>query len=80
MNELARNSEHDAVGFAGGYVPVIDIGPYFTGDETAKQKLADEIGAACREIGFYIIVGHGVSPKLVGTAGSSVARLLRLAV
>ena len=65
MNELASHSSDEAVEFAGGYVPVIDIGPYFTGDEREKQKLAGKIGAACREIGFYIIVGHGISPKLL---------------
>ena len=65
MNELASHLSDEAVEFAGGYVPIIDIGPYFTGDEREKQKLAGKIGAACREIGFYIIVGHGISPKLL---------------
>jgi isopenicillin N synthase-like dioxygenase len=55
----------DAVGYDGAYVPVIDIAPYFTGEAHTKQKVADAIGAACREIGFYIIVGHGVAPALV---------------
>jgi len=65
VSQSAGTSAHRSVGFAGGYVPVIDIGPYFTGDANAKQKVADEIGAACRDIGFYIIVGHGISPRLV---------------
>jgi isopenicillin N synthase-like dioxygenase len=46
------------------FVPVIDISPYFTGKPEAKQEVADQIGVACREIGFYIIVGHGVPPDL----------------
>lgn len=65
MNELTGNSARDFTGSADGYVPVIDIRPYFTGDDKAKREVADRIGAACREIGFYIIVGHGVAPELV---------------
>jgi isopenicillin N synthase-like dioxygenase len=69
MNGLIKHSEDGAVGFSDDFVPVIDISPYFGGDEKAKQEVADEIGRACREIGFYIIVGHGVSPQLVERVG-----------
>jgi len=46
-------------------VPVIDIAPYWTGVEDAKRDLAKEIGEACRDIGFLVIGGHGVSPELI---------------
>ena len=63
MTQPANKSlENSALG--DGYVPVIDISPYFTDKAEAKQKVADQIGRACREIGFYIIVGHRVSPDL----------------
>jgi isopenicillin N synthase-like dioxygenase len=48
-----------------GYVPIIDISPYFTGSERDKREVAAQIGRACREVGFYIIVGHGVPTKMV---------------
>jgi isopenicillin N synthase-like dioxygenase len=47
------------------FVPVIDIAPFFAGSAEGKRRVADEIGCACREIGFYVIVGHGVDPELV---------------
>ncbi len=47
------------------FVPVIDIAPYFAGGPEAKRRVADQIGKACREVGFYIIVGHGISPALI---------------
>jgi isopenicillin N synthase-like dioxygenase len=50
---------------AESYVPVIDIAPYFAGSAADKQRVADEIGRACREVGFYIIVGHGIDPALI---------------
>jgi isopenicillin N synthase-like dioxygenase len=47
------------------FVPVIDIAPYFSGAREGKRGVADQLGRACREIGFYVIVGHGVDPALV---------------
>lgn len=46
-------------------VPVIDIAPYFSGDLSAKVKVAKQIDQACRDIGFLVITGHGVSNSLI---------------
>lgn len=48
-------------------VPVIDIAAYWTGTESGKHRLARTIGQACRDIGFLVIAGHGVSPELVAS-------------
>ena len=64
MNQVSQ-SGMSASHQADSYVPVIDIAPYFTGSTATKQKVAEEIGRACREIGFYIIVGHGIDPALI---------------
>ncbi|HEY7247869.1 MAG TPA: 2-oxoglutarate and iron-dependent oxygenase domain-containing protein [Xanthobacteraceae bacterium] len=48
-----------------GFVPVIDIASYFSGRTEAKHRVAEQVGRACRDVGFYVIVGHGVDPKLV---------------
>lgn len=48
-----------------GLIPVIDLSPYFAGTADAKRYVAQQIGRACREVGFYVIVGHGVDPKLI---------------
>ncbi len=49
-------------------IPVIDLTPYFEGGTTGKQRVAAEINRACEDIGFFIIVGHGVDPELCGNA------------
>ena len=41
-------------------VPQIDLQPSFTGGEAGRTKVANEIRAACEDIGFFTIVGHGV--------------------
>jgi isopenicillin N synthase-like dioxygenase len=47
------------------FVPVIDMGPYVAGTPEGKRQVAEELGRACREVGFYVLVGHGVDPTLV---------------
>jgi isopenicillin N synthase-like dioxygenase len=47
------------------HVPIIDIAPYRTGSEVGKWGVAEQIGEACRDIGFLVIAGHGVSPTLI---------------
>jgi len=47
------------------FVPVIDIAPYLAGTPEGKRRVAAELDRACREVGFYIIVGHGVDPPFI---------------
>jgi len=46
-------------------VPVIDIAPFLNGDEGDKKRVAEDVDVACREIGFLLVAGHGVSAELV---------------
>lgn len=45
-------------------VPIIDISGLLEGSAT-RRKVAREIGAACENIGFFCIKGHGVDEALV---------------
>ena len=49
-------------------VPVIDLGPAFTGGERERRAVAKEIGRACEDIGFLMVTGHGISRALVKEA------------
>jgi isopenicillin N synthase-like dioxygenase len=46
-------------------VPLIDIAPFRAGDAAARRRVAGEIDRACRQIGFFIITGHGVDADLL---------------
>jgi isopenicillin N synthase-like dioxygenase len=46
-------------------VPVIDVGPARRGGRAERAAVAAAIDAACREIGFFAISGHGVPDRLV---------------
>ena len=46
-------------------VPLIDVAPARAGGRAARLGVARAIDAACREIGFFAITGHGVPDRLV---------------
>ena len=46
-------------------IPVIDFEAFLTGDLTARKAVAEKIGAACRNIGFFYLKNHGISEALV---------------
>ncbi len=49
-------------------LPVIDLEGLSSGDEAALNGIAREIGEACRSIGFFYVVNHGVAPDLMHAA------------
>lgn len=46
-------------------IPVIDLGPYFAGEEGALERTAAELRKVCETVGFLYISNHGVSQKLI---------------
>ena len=46
-------------------IPVIDLGPCFEGAPGALEAAAAELRAALEDIGFFIIVNHGVPRDLI---------------
>ncbi len=45
-------------------IPLIDFAPFRPGDAAARAKVAAEIDTACRQIGFFYLVNHGVPERL----------------
>ena len=41
-----------------------DMSLFFDGDEQGREQFASQLGGALEEIGFAILVGHGVDPAL----------------
>ena len=46
-------------------VPIIDLSPFYSGDPEQKNRVAREIDKACRDIGFLVVTGHHVDPRLI---------------
>lgn len=45
-------------------IPIIDMGGLAGGDAAGRARVAGEIGAACREVGFFYIANHSVPAAL----------------
>jgi isopenicillin N synthase-like dioxygenase len=45
-------------------IPVIDIAPLLSGAPEQAHAVVAELGHACRDVGFFYIVGHGLPPEL----------------
>ncbi|WP_447529105.1 isopenicillin N synthase family dioxygenase [Vreelandella sp. TE19] len=56
-NEDSRLTEFQAI-------PVIDIHDLIHGDHSAKMQVAEKLGQAARDVGFFQIVGHGIDTTL----------------
>lgn len=55
-------------------IPVIDIGPLRHGPAEAHARTVAQIGGACRNIGFFYAVNHGVDPGLIARVYAETAR------
>jgi isopenicillin N synthase-like dioxygenase len=58
-------------------IPVIDVSG-LSGDEGASAHVAKEIGAACRDVGFFYVVGHPVPPDLSADVFATAATFFAL--
>ncbi|MEU8144879.1 2-oxoglutarate and iron-dependent oxygenase domain-containing protein [Nonomuraea sp. NPDC048901] len=59
-------------------LPVIDISPLLSRGNA--DAVAERIGAACRDSGFFYVSGHGVSPELVARLDAAARRFFELPV
>ena len=50
---------------ASASVPVIDISPFFHGSTENRLAVARQIGDACRDVGFFVITGHGIEQHII---------------
>jgi isopenicillin N synthase-like dioxygenase len=48
-------------------IPVINFEPFLKGNAADKQRVANAINDACENIGFLVVVGHGVSKPVIDT-------------
>jgi isopenicillin N synthase-like dioxygenase len=60
-----RLAEHEGDEFDEDYrIATLDLEPFLRGDDADKARFADAIVSALQEIGFAVLVGHGVDPAL----------------
>lgn len=62
---MASNPSSTASAAAFGTLPVISLADYLGGEAGALERAAEELGRACRDIGFFFIRDHGVPQPLI---------------
>ena len=71
-----RLAESDRDEFDEGYqIATLDLGAYLNGNAIDKARFAQEFVAALEEIGFAVLVGHGVDPALYDEMHDNIHRL-----
>jgi len=46
-------------------IPILELGDYIAGKPGAAEKAAKELQFACENVGFFYVLGHGVSQDLI---------------
>ena len=59
-------------------VPKIDMRRIYSDSLDDRKELAEEVGAACRNVGFFYAVNHGVDEQLLDDTFKAVARFFDL--
>ena len=52
-------------------IPIIDVAAFFDGGDV--HGVAEAVAAACRDVGFFVITGHGVDPSVLAAARTDAA-------
>jgi isopenicillin N synthase-like dioxygenase len=61
-------------------VPIIDLAPWFAGTPNGRAQVAAQVDDALREIGFLLVVNHGVSVELRDEVRAAAREFFRLPV
>ncbi|MFK0016396.1 isopenicillin N synthase family dioxygenase [Streptomyces sp. NPDC091027] len=59
-------------------IPVIDLGPWRSGDQQARARTAGRVDEALRAAGFLLVTGHGVDPGLPARIRAASREFFRL--
>lgn len=46
-------------------IPVIDLSDMYGADRSARQAVANQLGQACMQVGFFYVKNHGVSQAVI---------------
>jgi isopenicillin N synthase-like dioxygenase len=49
-------------------IPVMDLAPFLAGEPGALEAAASTLRYALEEVGFYVIIGHGVAQQIIDEA------------
>ncbi len=73
-----RLAEHATDEFDDDYeIATLDLGKFLHGSEDEKARFAQDLNSSLEEIGFAVLVGHGVDPALYDEVHDQVLDLFK---
>lgn len=60
------------------FIPLLDLQPWFEGDEAARAELAATVDAHLRRCGFLVVINHGIDPSVFAEARAACADFFHL--
>src|SRR5262245_31435375 len=59
-------------------IPIIDLQPFTAGSDEGRRTVTRAVDAACRDVGFLVVVGHGIPQDLLDRAHASARQFFDL--
>lgn len=59
-------------------IPILDLGEYLAGSETAAERLAETLAFTQENVGFYVVVNHGVPRDVIDRGYAELERFFAL--
>ncbi|MCD9194370.1 isopenicillin N synthase family dioxygenase [Streptomyces albireticuli] len=59
-------------------IPVVDLGPWRSGDPAVRARVAAEVDEALKAAGFLLVTGHGIDPALRSAVREAARAFFRL--
>lgn len=63
---------------ADNFIPLVDLGPWFDGDDTARRTLAAKVDEHLRRCGFLVVTNHGIDPAVFTEARAACSEFFHL--
>lgn len=48
-------------------IPLIDLDPWFNGDDADRRALAEQLDAQLKRLGFLVVINHGIPDEVMAT-------------
>ncbi|MEM7323274.1 MAG: 2-oxoglutarate and iron-dependent oxygenase domain-containing protein [Actinomycetota bacterium] len=61
-----------------GLIPLVDLAPWFNGDDEQRRILAADVDVHLRRCGFLVVVNHGIDPTVFSTLRAECSRFFHL--
>lgn len=58
--------------------PIVDLQPWYSGDDNSRRLVSESVRAACETIGFFAVVGHRVPAATIETMRAASATFFDL--